>query len=41
MLRFALISLCWLILAAPAWAGVVEGGAAYERGDYQFKVPTF
>ena len=41
MLRFALTLLCWLILAAPAWAGLAEGIAAYERGDYETALQEF
>ena len=28
-----------LSLAAPAWAGLAEGVAAYERGDYRSARP--
>ena len=35
MPRFALILLGCLALAAPAWAGYIEGMAAFERGDYE------
>ena len=35
---FALILMCWLALAAPAWAGFDEGLAAYQRGDYETAV---
>ena len=34
MKRFALPAAILLGLAAPAWAGTVEGFAAYFRGDY-------
>ncbi len=30
-----------LVLAAPAWAGFLEGVAAYERGDYAMALREF
>ncbi len=38
---FALILLCWLALAAPAWADFDEGVAAYNRGDYETALQEF
>ena len=41
MLRLALILICCLALAAPAWAGWDEGVAAYKRGDYETALREF
>ncbi len=41
MPRFALILMCCLALAAPAWAGYDEGVAAYQAGDYATALREF
>ncbi len=41
MPRLALILICCLALAAPAWAGWDEGVAAYKRGDYETALLEF
>ncbi len=38
---FALAVICWLGLAAPAWAGLDEGVAAFDRGDYETALREF
>ena len=38
MIRSMLAVICCLALAAPAWAGFGEAGAALERGDYETAV---
>ena len=39
MVRFALILLCCLTLAAPAWAGRPQGLIANHTGDYEIALP--
>ena len=41
MTRFMIIVMYCLALAAPAWAGLDEGVAAYERGDYKTAMREF
>ena len=41
MTRLMLVMICWLALAAPAWAGYDAGLAAYQRGDYETAVREF
>ena len=35
MSRWLMAAAALLVLAAPAWAGLDEGFAAFERGDYE------
>ncbi len=41
MARFAPILLCWLVLAAPAWADYTEGAIAYIAGNYETAMQEF
>ncbi len=41
MKRLVLTFAILLGLAAPAWAGLAEGAAAYDRGDYATALREF
>ncbi len=41
MVRPLIALLCCLVLATPAWAGLDEGVAAHERGDYETALREF
>ncbi len=41
MIRFIIAMICWLTLAAPAWADYTEGAIAYIAGNYETAMQEF
>ncbi len=41
MKRITAFAVLLVVLATPAWAGLDEGVAAYERGDYAMALREF
>ncbi len=41
MKRVTAFAVLLVVLAVPAWAGLDEGVAAYERGDYETALREF